>query len=240
MKATLKQLPSAQTNEESPPKSLVKFIISTEEVDIMKAIALVVSARKKGNCHDFAKYVLDLLEGQEIETELINFYDNRITPCCNCAYECLQSYDPQKRSNAPCPIDDDVRSIWEKTWATEILFLFVPTYGGLPPALWVAFAQRSQAFRKLAPIEKLEKSVVSAIVLTAPHWSRGAEFTTSIIADAVKSMDRKVAGFEVINNAGFKTENLFGRLINEKEIQRRLDFLADQTVTAARKLVNSP
>jgi multimeric flavodoxin WrbA len=203
----------------------------------MKALALVVSARKQGNCYDFARFVLDRLEAAGIETELINFYDYQINPCRHCAYECVQRHNPQKGVDAPCPIDDDVRTIWEKTWAADILFLFVPNYGGLPPALWIAFSQRHQAFCREEPVEKLKKSVVSAVVLAAPHWSSGAQWTPSIMADEVKCMGRKVIGFEVINNAGFETENLFGGLINEKEIQRRLGFLADQTLKVAKEIV---
>jgi len=51
-------------------------------------------------------------------------------------------------------------------------------------------------------------------------------------------MDRKVAGFEVINNVGFETENLFGKLINEEEIQRRLEFLADRTLKVAKEILS--
>jgi len=203
----------------------------------MKALALVVSARKQGNCYDFARFVLDRLEAAGIETELINFYDYQINPCRHCAYECVQRHNPQKGVDSPCPIDDDVRIIWEKTWAADILFLFVPNYGGLPPALWVAFSQRNQAFCREEPVEKLKKLVVSAVVLAAPHWSSGAQWTPSIMADEVKCMGRKVVGFEVINNAGFETENLFGGLINEKEIQRRLGFLADQTLKVAKGII---
>jgi multimeric flavodoxin WrbA len=50
----------------------------------MKAIALVISARKNGNCYDFAKFILKRLKKTDIETELINFYDYQITndsPC---------------------------------------------------------------------------------------------------------------------------------------------------------------
>jgi hypothetical protein len=42
--------------------------------------ALVVSARKKGNCYDFAGLILKRLKKTGIETELINFYDYQITP----------------------------------------------------------------------------------------------------------------------------------------------------------------
>lgn len=56
----------------------------------MKAIALAVSARERGNCYDFAQFALDRLAANGVETELINFYDYQITPCQRCDYECLQ------------------------------------------------------------------------------------------------------------------------------------------------------
>ena len=201
----------------------------------MKALALAVSARRRGNCYDFGRFVLDRLEAAGVETELVNFYDYRITPCQRCAYECLQRWDPRKGVNAPCPIDDDVRAIWEKTWAADLLFLFVPNYGGTPPALWLAFSQRYQAFFREAPVERLKKRVVSAVVLAAPQHSTGAQWAPSIVADEVKHLGGQVAGFEVVNNAGFETENLFGGLIREEEIQRRLEFLADRTLECARR-----
>ncbi len=201
----------------------------------MKAVALVVSAREHGNCYDFAQSVLDRLATNGVETELVNFYNCRIRPCEHCAYECLQRHDPHKGVDAPCPIDDDVRAIWEKTWAAEILLLFVPNYGGFPPALWLAFSQRAQAFFREAPLERLKNFVVSAVIIGAPHFSGGAQWTFSMLADEVKGLDRRVAAFEVINSAGFETESLFGGLVNEPEIKRRLDFLSDRTLKMARE-----
>jgi len=204
----------------------------------MKAIALVVSARARGNCYDFAGFVLDRLQANGVETELINFNDYCITPCQHCAYECIQHVDPLKGVDAPCPIDDDVRPIWEKTWAAEILLLFIPNYGGLPPALWFAFSQRYQALFRQAPLDKLKHSVVSALVLAAPHQSSGAPWLLSYIGDEVKNLDRKVAGFEVINPTEFDVEYTFSRLIGQPEIQRRLEFLADRTLLVARKIAS--
>jgi multimeric flavodoxin WrbA len=203
----------------------------------MKAIALVVSARKEGNCFAFAHLVLDRLQTKGLETELINFYDYQIVPCQKCSYECLQPSDPQKGVAASCPIDDDVRLIWEKTWSSEILFLFIPNYGGMPPALWFAFTQRAQAFFRKAPVEKLNHSVVSAVVLAAPHQSSGAPWILSFMGDEVKDMDRKVAGFEIINPTEFETDYTFDGLINEKEIQNRLEFLADRTLKVAKEVI---
>jgi multimeric flavodoxin WrbA len=199
----------------------------------MKAVALVVSAREHGNCLDFANYTLNRLRAAGAETELVNFYSCTITPCQKCSYECLQKFDPQKGVNNPCPIKDDVQSIWEKAFQSDILLIFVPTYGGLPPALWVAFSQRIQGITTKPAPETQKEKVVSAVILASPHWSGIAERTPSILADEIRFMGRKVGGFEIINNAGFETENLFGKLIHEEEIRRRLEFLADRTLKAA-------
>lgn len=204
----------------------------------MKAIALAVSARKRGNCYDFAKFALERLTANGVETELINFFDYQITPCQHCAYECLQHCDPHKGMDAPCPIADDVRPIWENIWSSEILLVFVPTYGGMPPALWLAFSQRQQAFFREAPRDKLNKSVVSGVVLASPHQSSGASWIPSFMSDEVKGMDRKVVGFEVINQAEFETDYIFDHLINEQEIQRRLEFMTDRTLKIAREIAN--
>lgn len=106
----------------------------------------------------------------------------------------------------------------------------------MPPALWLAFSQRAQAFFRKAPVEKLKKSVVSAVILASPHQSSGAAWALSFMADEVKGMERKVAGFEVINPPQFKDEYTFDRLIHDPEIQRRLEFLTKRTLQAAREL----
>ena len=108
----------------------------------------------------------------------------------------------------------------------------------LPPASWIAFTQRQQGILEKPSEEEQKNFVVSAIVLASPQWSGIGERTPSIVADQIKNMDREVASFEIVNNAGFETENLFGRLINEKEIQRRLEFLADRTLELAKEILS--
>jgi|GEM_PF-725706 len=208
-------------------------------VSSIRAVALVVSARENGNCSHFAQFVLGRLRASGEDTELVNFYDWRITPCQRCAYECLQNRYPQGRVSAPCPIEDDVRAVWEKTWHAEILLLFVPTYGGFPPALWFAFSQRVQAFFREAPLEKLKRSVVSAVLVGAPHLAGGAQWLPSIMADEIKGLDREVACFEVINSAGFETRDSFGGLIEEAETQRRLAFMAERTLQKATQVAGA-
>jgi len=201
----------------------------------MKTIALIVSARERGNCHDFAQFMLKRIAPACTATELFHLLNYQITPCQNCNYECVQKFHPEKGVNAQCPIEDDVESVWKKIWNTQILIVCIPTYGGLPPASWIAFNQRQQGILEKAPKEKQKNFLVSAVVLASPQWSGIAERTPSIVADQIKNMGRQVVGFEVINNAGFETENLFGKLINEVEIQRRLEFLIDRILEAAKR-----
>jgi multimeric flavodoxin WrbA len=205
----------------------------------VKAASVIASARKRGNCYDFAEFMLEKFAAVHVKPELINLCEYNITPCQGCTYECVQEFDLQKRVNAPCPIKDDVKTIWETVWGAEILLLYIPTYGGLPSVLWVALSQRSQGIHKNFLKEILQGYVVSAVVLASPHWSGIGERTPSIVADQIKTMGRKVAGFEVINNSGFKTENLFGRLIKEEEIQRRLKFLVDRTLEVAKEALGN-
>jgi multimeric flavodoxin WrbA len=188
---------------------------------VLKALAVVVSARKQGNCFDIASYILDQLKEKGAITELVNFWDYQITPCQHCEYECLQKQ--------LCPIEDDVEAIWRKVWETELLFLIIPNYGGMPPALWLAFSQRSQSLKE----PPQDKSFVSAIVLASPHLSSGAQWTPSVISDEIKWLGKKVACFEVINNNGYELGNSYGGLIKEIEVKRRLDFIIDRSLKLA-------
>jgi hypothetical protein len=53
------------------------------------------------------------------------------------------------------------------------------------------------------------------------------------MADEIKHMGR-IAVFEVIKTAGSEEEPLFNSLLVEKEIQRRLPFLGERTLSIAR------
>jgi multimeric flavodoxin WrbA len=208
----------------------------------MKALALVVSARERGNGYDMAEYVLEHLSSAGVETELANFFDYRILPCHECSYECLDFEAlPDTLANY-CPIDDDVPRLWQKVWDADILLLFVPTYRGFPPASWFAFLQRFLGI-KLPPEswqalqERQRRSVVSAVVLASPDGASGGEWTPAIVAANLKLLKRKTAAFEVINNYGYATRADSGRLLDEAEVRRRLTFLAQRTLTVAHEVV---
>jgi len=187
-----------------------------------KAIALVCSARKRGNCYELADYTLNRLrEEGKVITELINFYDYDIQPCHGCNYECL--FQREKG----CPIKDDVRSIWEKTWAADALLYFIPTYGGFPPALWFAFCQRYQGIIIHAPVERLKEGVLSILTLSSVKGSPGGGFTEVILRQYALADPRRLVCFESINTDPF---SLKYRLIEDEGIRQRLRWLADRTL----------
>jgi len=209
----------------------------------MKAVALVFSARKKGNCYDFARFMLDKMKKMKgVETELVNFCDYKIQPCQNCDYECLPHINPKtnRKEFGKCPVKDDVEDIWQKVWNADIFLMFVPTYGGVPPALYVSFTQRYQSlWRKAPPREDLQRKAIAAVVLASPDGALGGELTPAIVAGELRchiSMGFRQGGFEVINNAGYKTDNVRERLIEEEEIQRRLSFLTERILEIAKQV----
>lgn len=102
----------------------------------MRVIGIVSSARRRGNCYDLAEAVLSYLQDRGIETELFNTVDNEINPCNRCRYECFVEED--------CPIDDDVPLIWGKMKEADGIVLCVPSYYGLPPAVFKAIIERAQ------------------------------------------------------------------------------------------------
>jgi len=207
----------------------------------MRAIALVFSARKKGNCYDFACFMLDKMEKKGLETELVNLCDYDIKPCQNCDYECLARINPNtgQKEYRECPVKDDIENIWRKVWDADIFLMFVPTYGGVPPALYVSFTQRYQSLWRKAPAkEELPKKVIGAVVLASPDGASGGELTPAIVAGELRchiSMGYQQGGFEVMNNAGYKTDNVRGHLIEEEEIQNRLSFLTKRLLETVLK-----
>ncbi len=107
----------------------------------MKALGLVFSARKRGNCLSCVEFVLGELKEKGFETEVLNIYDYNIHPCSHCDYECFSK-------DRKCPINDDIPLIYQKVEDSDILVFAVPTYGSNVSGLYKAWAERGQAIMK--------------------------------------------------------------------------------------------
>jgi len=130
----------------------------------MHIVAFICSARKRGNCHDLVSFMVNKLRAKGINAEIINAYDCKITPCSHCDYECFKV--PKS-----CPIHDDVPEIWRRLKEADGVILAIPTYYGMPPALFKSLIERAQGildwitveFRDLESVWK-EKVVVVLVV----------------------------------------------------------------------------
>jgi len=63
---------SNKSKNYSNETAISQFFANLESENYKKAVALVVSARERGNSYDFAEYMLKRLEAAHVETELIN------------------------------------------------------------------------------------------------------------------------------------------------------------------------
>ena len=172
------------------------------------------SARKRGNCYELADYTLNRM-GQKanVVTELVNFYDYDIQPCHKCNYECFF-----QRGEQACPIKDDVRSIWEKTWTADALRYFIPTYGGFPPALWFAFSQRYQGIASGAPVEDLRGKILSVVTMGSLKGSAGGGWTERILRQYALANPRISIWTELNYNSTAKS----GQTTSGQRTQRKL------------------
>jgi len=107
----------------------------------MKALGLVFSARKMGNCLGCVEFVLGKLREKGFETEVLNMYDYNICPCSHCGYECFSK-------DQKCPINDDIPLIYQKVRDSDVLVFAVTTYGSNVSGLYKAWAERVQAIMK--------------------------------------------------------------------------------------------
>jgi len=186
----------------------------------MKVVAFVLSARQRGNCYNIAELMLNYLKTKGVETEILNAYDYRITPCSHCNYECFKA--PKN-----CPIQDDVPKIWEKLRAANGVILAIPTYYGMPSALFKAFIEREQGildwvnseFRDLEGVWK-GKTVVIIVVSNG-----GGEKVKNIVREYFPFGIKIIA--EVFSYTKYKTFGYKGDLTQNSQVISRAKYLAD-------------
>ena len=100
----------------------------------MKAIGIVGSPRKNGNCEIITRHTLKAIEEEGIETELIRLAGLDIR-CCTACMACAEE--------ETCPIDDDFFPIYEKMKAADAVTLASPVYFGSATGLAKVFLDRA-------------------------------------------------------------------------------------------------
>lgn len=185
--------------------------------------ALVCSARRRGNAYNLADYCLTRLrEGQQRRVRLLNFYEYDIQACQHCDYQCLAS-------QPGCPLHDDVPWLWEYTWRSDAVIWTVPTYGGMPPALWTAFTQRLQYLWRMAP----ERPIPVAVICVAnPDGATAGESTADLLRRQAVGPWWDLVDFATISAHEHGRDSVAGDLVSVPEVQQRLDALTTAVVAA--------
>jgi len=186
----------------------------------MKVTALVCSAREKGNCYNLAKIVLDHLQTQDAKTEIINAYDYKITPCSHCNYECFQAQNN-------CPIRDDVPKIWEKLKEADSVVFAIPTYYGMPSALFKAIIERGQGILKWITLEfrdldSVWKGKIVGIIVVS---NGGGENVKNLVLTYFPAQTKIVA--EVFSYSKYGAIGYKGDLTRNKRVISRAKHLAE-------------
>ena len=113
---------------------------------LLKVLVVAFSARGEGNCKRLCTYCLGKFRDRGWQTEFLNVFDLKVTPCNKCRYECF--------NDEACPVDDDVPRIYRMCGEADVVIFAVPTYGGHLASLYLAFAERAQyAHRGFADFE---------------------------------------------------------------------------------------
>ena len=148
-------------------------------------LGLVFSARSGGNLYDLAKRLFSMVSAElpEAKAELVEISERKVSPCNGCQYECLLSKPPR------CPTNDDVLDLWRSALRSDLLVYFIPTYGGLPPATWVAFQQRYHGVVHHEPsVEGNPNGKVAALTIYEPAGTRTGDLSQEAICRIIKEL----------------------------------------------------
>ena len=90
----------------------------------------------EGNCSSIAEYIRSELTGKS-KTIAHRLVEMNIRPCAKCRYECFGA-------DTKCPINDDVRTIYNTLFESHAIVFIIPVYSGAPSALYFSFRERAQ------------------------------------------------------------------------------------------------
>jgi multimeric flavodoxin WrbA len=165
------------------------------EIMMIKILAVVGSPRKDGNTDILVSRIAEGAEAAGAQVETIRLGELQIRECDGC-HACWRG--------RPCSKNDDMRVLYTKIAASEVLVLGTPVYWYGPTALMKAFVDRFVYFNNEAnrPLVRGKKAVV-AVVLEETHeqtWRPVVEFFEKSLA----YLEMKLAGTIVVPGVGEK------------------------------------
>lgn len=188
----------------------------------MKALGIVFSARKRGNCLNCIEYVLKKLKEHRFEIDLINTYDCEIKPCSHCNYECFGS--ELRGKDEKCPIQDDVTRIYTEMKEADIVVLAVPTYGGKAASLYSAFTERAQGIIK--SYEEFRKTILNKVMALIVFGNVPAGGDLAYHTIVLDHHDCKYPPPSLLlQSAEYEQGSIYGTMVDDERVRERLDNL---------------
>lgn len=140
-------------------------------VDMAKVLAVVGSPRKGGNTEILVSHIVEGAASAGAVVETIHLGSLHIRECDGC-HACWRG--------RPCSKDDDMRAVYEKVAAAEVIVFGTPVYWYGPTALMKAFIDRFVYFNGEAnrPMVRGKRAAI-AVVLEETHeetWRPVVEF----------------------------------------------------------------
>jgi multimeric flavodoxin WrbA len=162
-----------------------------------KVLAVVGSPRKGGNTEILLAKIAAGAQAGGAQVETIRLGDLQIRECDGC-HACWRG--------RPCSKDDDMRPLYPRIAASDILVFGTPVYWYGPTALMKAFIDRFVYFNNEAnrPMVRGKRAVV-AVVLEETHeptWRPVIEF----FEKSLGYLEMKLAGTIVVPGVGKKGE----------------------------------
>lgn len=189
----------------------------------MKTLGVAFSARREGNCLKCLRYCLERLKERGYETELINAYDHRITPCNHCGYECFSSQKGERPGQ--CPLQDDVPWLYKKCKESDLSIFAIPTYGGHLSGLYMAFGERGQS--QFSSWEEFQQDFSSKLnLIIIGNLSSGGDMALHEALSDFYNLN-PLPETLLLSAREWGRDSLKGDLVEEPELRGRLSQFVD-------------
>ena len=173
----------------------------------MNTTAFLYSARK-GNGYDIAQHFLQ-------KKNIVLLSDFHLLPCSKCKYECL--------NELPCPVSDDLLTVFNKLKNSNRLLVITPTYDGRPPALFYIWEERLPSlWNRMA--EGFEKCYKNMKVYLITIGNSEASETEKIVNAHFKKRNASIEGSILIKPSDYTLGGgIKGGLIKNRELLQTLE-----------------
>lgn len=153
-----------------------------EELQMKKIEILIGSPRKKGNTYSLANMLRTSIDRENTRSDITYLYDYEIKPCVDCR-AC-------KKGKMECILRDDMKELYSRLEASEIIIIGTPIYWFGPSAQTKLMLDR---FRPYYVNKKIAGKSV-ALLLPAGTGAPDCDLTIEMFKRSIEALDMKYLG----------------------------------------------